>query len=64
MYFYVDMDPAYHPRDYIQPGPHDRTLLYLQSQHRSEAIWHDQVDAEVFQLYNIRSKPMNYICII
>ena len=42
------MDLAYHPGDYIQPGPHDRKLLYMQSEHRSEAIWHDQVDAEVF----------------
>ena len=31
------------PRDYIQPGPHNAKLLYLQERHRSEAIWNDEV---------------------
>ena len=30
-------------RDYIQPGPSDPSLLYLQNEHRSEAIWTGQV---------------------
>ena len=30
-------------RDYIQPGPSDTSLLYLQNEHRSEAIWTGQV---------------------
>ena len=39
----VDMEEHFMARDYIQPGPSDTSLLYLQNEHRSEAIWNGQV---------------------
>ena len=35
-------------RDYIQPGPSDTSLLYLQNEHRSEAIWIGQVKMFIY----------------
>ena len=40
---FVDMEENFMARDYIQPGPSDTSLLYLQNEHRSEAIWNGQV---------------------
>ena len=40
---FVDMEENFMARDYIQPGPSDTSLLYLQKEHRSEAIWNGQV---------------------
>ena len=40
---FVDMEENFMARDYIQPGPSDASLLYLQNEHRSEAIWTGQV---------------------
>ena len=36
-------------RDHIAPGPIDGSVLYLQSRHRSQAVWLD-ID-EVYYIY-------------
>ena len=47
-YFFIVMEQNFVPRDYMQPGPNDTSLLYLQNEHRSEAIWNAQVITKIY----------------
>ena len=35
--------------DYIQAGPYDAELLYLQNEHTSQAVWNGQVIRNTLQ---------------
>ena len=48
------------PRDYIQPGPYQPSLLYLQNEHRSEAIWNDEVRM-LYIIFSENFKELYYI---
>lgn len=43
------MASGHHRRDYVQPDPHDPTLLRHQRVHRSEAVWFETVQQPVLQ---------------
>ena len=46
---FVDMEQNFIPGQYIQTGPHEAELLYLQNEHRSQAIWNGQVIGKTLQ---------------
>ena len=52
--------------DYIQAGPYDAELLYLQNEHRSQAVWNGQVIRNTLQgllsnVPGVNNKSRNYI---
>ena len=60
------MEQNYVAADYIQIGPYDAELLYLQNEHRSHAVWNGQVIRNIFQglfsiVLEVNNKCGNYI---
>ena len=60
------MEQNYMPGDYIQTGPYDAELLYLQNEHRSHAVWNCQVIRNTLQwlfsiVLGVNNKCGNYI---
>ena len=63
---FIDIEQNFVAGDYIQTGPYDAELLYLQNEHRSQVVWNGQVIRNTLQglfstVLRVNNKCRNYI---